>query len=205
MKKLDPATLATIEGAIRAIEKESSAEVVVDVRWCSGSYAHADHRFAAMVAFAALLFVLFAPPTFAPWLVPFAVGLSYVAALVLSRSSDSIRRLMTTRRERQAKTRKAAAAAFVERGVASTRSESGLLVLFSRLERRIEIVADHGVLDAVPVMEWNQMMASSGRAAAGIEELAATLQQLQSLLTRCLPVGANDVNELMDGVRVGKQ
>lgn len=205
MKKLDSATIATIEVAIRAIEKESSAEVVVDVRWYSGSYAHADHRFAAIIAFAALLFVLFAPPTFAPWLVPFAVGLSYAAALVLSRSSDLIRRLMTTRRERLANARMAAAAAFVERGVANTRRESGLLVLFSRLERRIEIVADRGVLDAVPVLEWNQLLAPSRREAAGIEELAATLQQLQSLLTRCLPVGADDVNELMDGVRMGKQ
>ncbi|MEO6259874.1 MAG: hypothetical protein ABIP63_05960 [Thermoanaerobaculia bacterium] len=205
MKKLDSATIATIEGAIRAIEKESSAEVVVDVRWCSGSYAHADHRFAAMVAFAALLFVLFAPPIFAPWLVPFAVGLSYAAALVLSRSSDSIRRLLTTRRERLANTRMAAAAAFVEYGVAKTRQGSGVLVLFSRLERRIEIIGDRGVLDAVPVLEWNQMMASSGRVAAGFEELAATLEQLQPLLTRCLPVGADDVNELLDGVRVGME
>ena len=137
--------------------------------------------------------------------VPFAVGLSYAAALVLSRTSDSIRRLLTTRHERLANTRRAAAAAFVERGVANTRQGSGVLVLFSRLERRIEIIGDRGVLDAVPALEWNQMMASSGRVAAGFEGLADTLQQLQPLLTRCLPVGADDVNELADGVRVGEE
>ncbi len=200
MSKVDPVTIASIEGIVRSIEERSSAEVVVEIRPCSGSYAHADQRFAAAAGFAALLFVLFVPFSFPPWLVPFAVGSSFAVGLLLSRSSSSIRRWMTTRREREANTRTAAAAAFVERGVANTHQESGVLVLLSLLERRIEIRADRGVLDAVPVLEWNQLMASAG--SGGLEELSTALQALQVLLVRCLPASAGDGNELPDAVQV---
>ena len=200
MNKVDPTAIASIERIVRSIEEHSSAEVVVEIRSCSGSYAHADQRFAAATGFAALLFVLFVPFSFAPWLVPFAVGLSFAVALLLSRSSSSIRRLTTTRREREASTRMAAAAAFFERGVANTRAESGVLVLLSLLERRIEILADRGVLDAVPVLEWNQLMALTG--GGGLEELTTALQALQVLLARCLPASAGNGNELPDAVSV---
>ena len=93
-----------------------------------------------------------------------------------------------------------AAATFVERGVANTSQESGVLVLLSLLERRIEIRADRGVLDAVPVLEWNQLMASAG--GGGLEELSTALQALQVLLARCLPARAGDANELPNAVSV---
>ena len=201
MKNVGSRTIAVVEGLIRAIEKDSSAEVVVELKWHSGSYAHADLRVAAIAGFGSLLFVLFAPLTFAPRVVPLLVGVSWATGWLLSRSSDSVRRLLTSRRERLANSRMAAAAAFVERGVANTRNETGLLVLFSRLERRIEIVADRGVLDVVPVLEWNQLMEAIGRDAT-LAELSTVLQQLRSLLARCLPAGAEDVNELPDVVRV---
>ena len=201
MKSTQPATIATLEGTIRAIEERSSAEVVVEVRAYSGSYAAVDQRLGMFSAFAALLFVLFAPLTFAPWLVPFFLALSYALGLLACRSSNWIRRHLTTRRERQSRTRIVAATTFVERGIVSTRQRSGVLVLLSRLERRMEIIADRGVLDAVPGLEWNQLMAAAGHD-SGLEELSILLGDLGSLLSRYLPRTADDVNELPDNVRM---
>jgi putative membrane protein len=201
MKKLDPAIAASLSDAVRAAEKSSSAELVVEVRPRSGSYAHAEGRFAAVISFGALLFVLFSPWTFEPEWVPVGVLFAYIFGVAVARSSDFVRRLMTTHRDRESRLRAAAAAAFVERGVGNTRRETGLLVYFSMLERRIELIADRGILNAVPNLEWNQVVAAARERGATVEDLAAVVIGLQAILARYLPAAADDVDELSNEVR----
>ena len=161
-RKLDPAVAASVTERIRSVESSSSAEVVVEVRARSGSYSHADARLAAMVAFIALLIVLFSPWTFEPIWVPPVVLAAYITGVMLSRVSATIGRAMTTRRDRDARVRTTAAAAFVERGVRNTSRETGLFIFLSLLERRMELIADRGVLDAVPVLVSNEVHFVSG-------------------------------------------
>ena len=187
---------------MRAIEATSSAEVVVEIRSRSGSYSHANARFGALGAFAVLLFILFSPWDFDPLWVPGLVLLAYSIAMFVSMKSDVVRRWMTSRRERDAKIRDHAAAAFVERGVANTEEETGVLVYLSLLERRIEIVADRRVLDAVPVLEWNQFLESARGKEGNEETLTDVLRPLQQLLARCLPARDGDRNELSNDIRV---
>lgn len=204
-KKFDPAIAASIADAVRAVEKTSSAELVVEVRARSGSYAHAEGRFAAVVAFLVLLFVLFSPWTFEPEWVPVGVLFAYVASVVIARNSDFIRRSMTTQRDRDSRLRMGASAAFVERGVANTRRETGLLVYFSILEQRIELIADRGILNAVPNLEWNQIVGAAREREATLEHLAAVVSGLQAILARYLPAAADDVDELPNEVRFVKE
>jgi len=198
--KIDPAFAASVTERIRAIESSSSAEVVVDVRARSGSYSHADARFAALLAFIALLIVLFSPWDFEPIWVPPVVLAAYIGGVMLSRVSGTIRRAMTTRGDRDARVRMAAAAAFVEHGVANTSRETGLLVFLSRLDRRMELIADRGVLDAVPVLAWNQLLEKAHNRTADGEALLEVLRELEPLLTRHLPVQAGDKDELSNDV-----
>lgn len=200
-KKLDPAIAASISDAVRAVEKSSSAELVVEVRARSGSYAHAEGRFAALGSFAALLFVLFSPWTFEPEWVPVGVLFAYITGVVVARSSDFIRRSATTRRDREWRVRTGAESAFVERGVANTRRKTGLLVYFSILEQRIELIADRGILDAVPNLEWNQIAGAARESGVTLEHLAAVVSGLQAIFERYLPAGADDADELSNEVR----
>jgi putative membrane protein len=200
-KKIDPAVAASVAEAVRSIEASSSAEVVVEVRAHSGSYAHADARFAALVSFATLLFVLFSVWTFDPAWVPLCVLAAYGAGLVASSFSNAIRRLMTTRHDRERKVRTMAAAAFVERGVANTQRETGLLIYLSLLERRIELIADRGVLDAVSVLEWNQVVETARTRKATTATLLEVMRALQPLLVRHLPVREGDRDELSNELR----
>jgi len=200
-RKLDPAIAASITDAVRAVEKSSSAELVVEVRPRSGSYAHAEGRFAAVVAFGALLFALFSPWEFDPEWVPVGVLFAYIFGVALARSSNFIRRLLTTHRDREARVRAAAATAFVEQGVGNTRHETGLLAYFSMLERRIELIADRGILNAVPNLEWNQVVASARERGATVEDLGAVIIGLQAILARYLPAAADDIDELPNEVR----
>ncbi|HEV8658098.1 MAG TPA: hypothetical protein VGS96_05680 [Thermoanaerobaculia bacterium] len=201
-RKIDPAVAASVSEAVRSVERSSSVELVVEVRPRSGSYAIADTHFAVLTAFATLVFVLFSPWTFAPEWVPVIVVVGYGIGQFTSAASNPIRRAMTRTRDREARVRTTAAASFVERGVGKTRRETGLLVYLSQLERRIELIADRGVLDAVPVLEWNQLAASIRTRKVRIEDLPDVLRALEPILVRHLPVAVGDVDELSDEVRV---
>ena len=175
--------------------------MVVEVRDRSGSYAHADARFGALVAFAVLVFVLFSPWVFAPVWIPADTLIAYGIGLLTSRSSHAIRRLMTTRRDRERKVHTTAASVFIDRGVAKTERSTGILLYLSLLERRIELIADRGVLDAVPVLEWNQLIASARARLATQQTLLDILRALQPMLQKYAPNRAGDRDELSNEVR----
>ena len=201
MKRIDERTSAALRAAIQSIETCSCAEVVVEVRARSGSYSHADARFAAIVAFAVLLVVLFSRWTFSPLWAPIDVATAYGAGLLISMNSNAVRRLMTTRRDRERKVHTNAGAAFMDHGIGNTQRETGVLLYLSLLERRIDLIADHGVLDAVPVLEWNQLLETTRMRRATLATLLEVIKQLEPMLSRHLPPRADDRDELPNELR----
>lgn len=200
-KQLDPATVTALSDAVRDLERQSCAEVVVEVHARSGSYAHADGRFAAVVAFAGLLLLLFSPWPFRPAWVAVDVAVLYAIGYFVSRSSNRLRRVMTTENERNRKVRTAATSVFFERGIGNLEKQTGLLLYLSILERRIEIVADHGVLKAVPHLEWNALVNGAGKQVANTDSLRALIRSLEPVLAQCLPSRPEDREELPDAPR----
>lgn len=193
---LDPATTAALTDAIRELERCSCAEVVVEIRARSGSYAHADARCASLVAFLALLVLLFSPWHFSAMWVAVDVAIAWMAGSFLARKSDAVRRLFATRNEQLAAARTFAAAAFHDRGVANTREETGVLIYLSLLERHVEVLADRGILAAVPALEWNRVVSQHQDATP--ESVVELVRELTPLLGGCLPVREGDVDELCD-------
>ena len=198
---IDEALRTALAGAIAQCERRSCAEVVVEVRSRSGSYAHADARFGAVVAFVALAVLLFSPWSFAPVWVLLDVAIGYVAGVFIARKSDALRRVMTTRNERLTAARTVAAAVFHERGIMHTARESGVLVFFSMLERHIELLADRGVLAVVPSLEWNRLAAAAREKHATPELLLRIIGEMTPLLELHLPVQEGDVDELCNDPR----
>lgn len=192
---------AALTDAVCEIEARSCAEVVVEVRSRSGSYAHAEARFAALVAFVALLFLLFSPWPFAAYWVAIDVAIVYAAGLFAARRSDGVRRLMTRESERRAQVRTMAAAVFHDRGVANTSGETGMLVYLSLLEKRLEILADRGVLLAVPALPWNQLVERAQDCPGTPQSLLDFIRPLAPLLGEYLPAREGDVDELANAPR----
>jgi putative membrane protein len=198
---VSPELTAALTDTVRDIEQHSCAEVVVEIRSRSGSYAHAEARFAATLAFLALVVLLFSPWPFGAFWVAIDVAVVYAIGLFVARRSDSIRRLMTREAERAAQVRTQAAAVFHERGVANTESETGMLVYLSLLERRLEILADRGVLTAVPPLPWNQLL-ERARGCPGTPPAALDfLRGLAPILGQYLPAREGDVDELANEPR----
>lgn len=196
MSRIDQSIIEQLTAAVRELEQRSCAEVVVEIRSRAGSYAHADARFASLLAFVGLLVLLFSPWAFRAGWVAVDVALLWVLGLFIARKNDRVRRFMTSERERVAQARQIASAVFHDRGVANTRAETGVLVFLSQLEGHIELLADRGVLQGVPSLEWNRVAALAHGRHATTATLLEVVRELTPLLGRCLPAQEGDVDEL---------
>ena len=185
---------------VREIENHTDAEIVIAVRARSGIYRHADYLCGALLAFAGLLFLLFAPFEFQHYWVAIDVVLLFALGAYISSRSNTLRRLFTTEEFRADAVRTGAAAMFYEAGIANTEAEMGVLIYLSLLERRLELIADRGVLKAAPPLEWNERVYELHRAGRipQLETLRREIRELGALLARYLPPTGENPNELPD-------
>lgn len=93
---------------------------------------------------------------------------------------------------------------FYEAGIANTNAEMGVLVYLSLLERRLELIADRGVLKAVPPLEWNHRLFELKEAGRNpdVQTLFKALRNLGELLAKHLPATGENPNELPDMPRI---
>lgn len=193
----ESAAARSIGEAVRELESRSAAELVVEIRARSGSYAHADARFAAFLALVSLAVLVYMPFTVPPVAVLLDPVAFYAVGLAIARRSESLRRLFTTRKERQQTVRTHAAALFHDRGVANTSGETGVVMFVSLLERRIEVLADRGVLLKVDANEWNAALAAlHAEQLLDPETVIAAIRRIGTILERDLPAGAVNEDEL---------
>src|SRR6266568_4706179 len=202
--KFDQASSDALAGAVRDIEKDTDAEIVIVVRGRSGNYRHADYLCGAIVALIGLIFVLLSPFEFHTYWVPVDVVLLFVAGAFLSSRSDTMRRLLTSKKFRAQAARNGSAAMFYEAGIANTHAENGLLIYLSLLEKRLEVIADRGILKAVEPLKWNHAvfhLREIGRHPKA-ETFIKGLRELGKLLAESLPPTGENPNELADGPRI---
>lgn len=185
---------------VHEIERGTDAEIVIVVRARSGLYRHADYLCGAILAFIGLLFLLFSPFEFEHYFVAIEVALLFGLGVFISSRSNAVRRLLTTKEYRADVVRAGAAAMFYEAGIANTDAEMGVLVYLSLLERRLELIADRGVLKAAPPLEWNECLYELHRAGRKphLETLQQALRNLGTLLAQALPPTGEYPNELPD-------
>lgn len=203
-RTFDADAARAIADAVREIESRSAAEVVVEIRTASGSYAHADARFAALLALLSLIAIVFLPITVPPIAVIVDPIIVYLGGIVIAQRSSALRRLFTSRKERNEAVRVQAAALFHDRGVADTSGETGILFFASILERRIEVLPDRGILRRLVPHDWNALITDlRTERSIDTDAVVAALRSLGQLLARDVPRGDDDVNELPDMPEIG--
>jgi putative membrane protein len=202
--KFDQAAGESLAQAVRDIEQKTDAEIVIVVRGRSGTYRHADYLCGAIIAFIGLVFVLISPFEFHTYWVPIDVAGLFVAGAFVCSRTDFIRRALTTKRTRSHAVRNGAAAMFYEAGIANTSAENGLLIYLSILERRLEVIADRGILKAVPALKWNNAVFELKQVAGNpdSENLIQAVREMGDLLAQYLPPTGENPNELPDGPRI---
>lgn len=196
--KFDQAACDSLGGCVKEIEQSTNAELVIVVRARSGRYANADYLFGALLAFTGLLFLLFSPYEFHQAWVAIDVVLLFLLGSFLSSRGNFIRRLLTSSKTRAGNVRTGAAATFYEAGIANTDQEMGVLIYLSLFERRLELIADRGVLKAVPALEWNEMQFELHEVGARpeVQSFTDTLRKFGEMLSAHLPATGENPDEL---------
>lgn len=193
---------AAAKATVEAIEDQTSAEVVIALRKCSGSYRAADYLFGAVLALATLVLILVLPGSFRMVAVPIDLVVAFVLGAWLSSKSATVRRLLTSPGQRREQVQAAAKVAFVDQGVSRTTGRWGILVYLSMLERDAEVVADVGLDLAAMGEEWPKAVAAIREAVGRMdfEGFRASALALGPLLGKAHPHRDDDVNELPDEV-----
>jgi putative membrane protein len=189
---------------ITEVERRTAGEIVVHVVSQSSSYAALRWGYATLLAYvgtqALVSFVReeYAALSVFSFIPLFAAAWSCLGARAL------ISRLIPAA-VKQAEVHRRAVEAFVENRVHRTRDASGVLILVSVLEQRVEILADEGIHQRVGVEGWRKHVEvlirkiRSGEAASGLVEAIARIGEE---LAAHFPPRPDDINELPNDVVV---
>jgi putative membrane protein len=197
----DEARKAATE-AVRAIETETAAEVVVVLERASAPYREATYFAGFIASLVVLILLLFSPWSFPLASFPVDVALGFGLGAVVGSRVDAVKRALSSAADRKRAVAHAARAAFVDRGITRTSGRTGVLVYVSMVERRVEVVADVGV----PVEAMGEAFTSAvarlsdAIARPDLDGFLAALRGLGPVLKQALPRAADDVNELPDEV-----
>lgn len=193
-----------VAAAITAIEKKTSAEIVVTMRPESASYRHADLTAGAVAALGYLCLFLYHPEPFDFTFFPLEqVGCFVLVALACSRL-PALRRLLAGRRAREKNVELAAKAMFVDRGISKTRARTGVLVYLSELERGVVVIPDVGLDPERLGEKYARAVAAlreAGRGGRGsLDAFVKALDEIGDALAAAYPVSDDDIDELPNEV-----
>lgn len=204
MAKFMTDAVEAFRAAIQAIEKQSSAEVVIAVRPRVRRWLVPNIAAGAVVMAAALAFMLFSDDTeFALWSIAVVPLLAALAGALLVEAIAPLERALVPAGVCAAIVHEAARAAFYELGVHRTKGRTGVLVFVAVRERRVELVGDLAIIERFGTAGLARHAAAVIAALpAGGEPVARALAALADEYGAALPRAADDVNELADVVHV---
>ncbi|MFC2085625.1 TPM domain-containing protein [Bacteroidota bacterium] len=212
---LSEAEIDRIRLCIERAELETSGEIVPVVIARSDEYEVVLWRAAAACAAAflvvSLLIYLFYQGWSFGWLysgIGVATGLvaSVLAGAALVTISSTAFRVVAGSKLTADRVRARAQRAFIEEGVFRTRHRTGVLILVSLWERRLEVLPDEGVSAVVKVDSWTEVL-DAARIELRRGDLARALESAVnacgSVLQRAgLVAAGDDSNELDDTIRI---
>jgi putative membrane protein len=189
-----------IRRAVAEAESRTRGEIVPMIVHASDPYAHL--HVAGGIAFAVTAFAIGAalwPKSHPSWFLIFEV-IGYIAGSLLFRI-DGIKRLFLTSREMDAKVFDRAVRAFYEHEIHKTKESTGILILASLLERRVQILADRGIHEKVGDQEWEK---AAERLTRALKEkrtgdgFCEAIAVCADVLARHFPAAGENPNELPD-------
>jgi putative membrane protein len=206
-KYLSPEDLERIDDAVQTAEKETSGEIVCLIQSTSYHYPMANVIGATALAL---------PPSLAAtpllggwlWLGPhnmwlflslFAVGFAVFYLLV-----DHVawlKRCFISRRELDEEVRESAVTGFFQHGLYRTQEATGVLLLISVFERKVWVLADHGIHSKIPQEQWQSVVDTVTRGFRNrhpAESICEAVRTIGRRLQTYFPVRSDDLNELQN-------
>jgi len=141
------------------------------------------------VSWLGLVVILLLPHPIHVYMVPVDVILLFIAGSWLC-AATRLRAWLTPRPRQRRQVKTAAHAAFFEEATHHAPDERGVLIYWSRLERRVEVLAGPAILRTIPMKEWNAAvfaLRGAVRQRDGGAAFLAALQPIGELLARHFP------------------
>ncbi|MFN3413597.1 MAG: TPM domain-containing protein [Thermoanaerobaculum sp.] len=198
--------------AVKAVEKESAAEVVPVVVGAAGQYPQAAWRAAALGALGGSVTASLVLKLVEVWglplefwiLTPPLIG----AALgwLLASTLPPVARVFLSQEEMATQVRERAEHAFLTEEVFATKGRTGMLILVALFERQVVVLGDRGIASRIPQERWQGIasaVAKGIRLGQPVHALVAGIQQCAQLLAEAgITVEPGDTNELADRLRL---
>ena len=189
---------SSIEEAVKKAEAKTSGEIVPVILEVSDNYPGATWRFGITCAlfFVALLYVYY---PYLDFLVYLLIEILLIFIGILLAQVSFLKRLFVSNAEKEEEVYQKAVEIFYERSLHSTRDRTGILILVSLLEHRVQILADIGINSVVPLQTWDHIaeeLIVSIRHKQLQEGMCQAITSCGDILATYFPVKADDINEL---------
>lgn len=218
MLKLTAENKEQISKAVTEAEKSTSGEIAVVVAKQSCDYAVYELTFAVIVGLISMILGLVYYSKIDKMIMDMiwsnstiittsVIGLgSFVIMIIFYFLANipMIDRLIIPKSIKDQKVHEKAQLSFLNYEVSKTKERTGILIFISKLERRVEILADIGIAEIYPNDSWQKQV---DRIIAGIkdkhfaDELAKVILDLGKVLVKNFPAHEVNINELPNKVR----
>jgi putative membrane protein len=189
--------------AVKTVESQTSAEVVIAVRKRAADYRAADYHFGLVLLGLVVLYMLVSPQVYAIEMIVAEGFGAFLIGTLLSANVAPVRRLLLRGKMLADNVQTAGHAAFYELGISRTSGRNGLLVFVSAFEKQALVVPDIGIDPSKLGADYTAALGSIQDAAKKMdfEAFVASVEKLGPVLGKAMPRSADDVNELPDEVQ----
>lgn len=188
-----------IEHAVQAVEKRTSGEIVPMVIDESYDYPRAEILGGGLLSLALGTTLSWAFFSSSVWAFLPVFAAAYFPFKWLIRAIPPLKRRLIHPDEIDAEVEEKALTSFLEEGLHQTRDATGVLILISLFEHRVQVLADRGINDKVPPHTWDEIVTTVTR---GIHEgrtcdaLCNAVERCGDLLVENFPARADGTDEL---------
>lgn len=202
MMQFTDAERERIKQAVQQAERGTKGEIVPMIVPASARYREAGYRTGLVLALLTLTVLLTVEVYWLPWgwhagnagWLLLAVVVSYGIGQWLG-MFPSIIRFVTSRERMAYKVNLRAEQAFYRHGLHKTKGRTGILILVSLLERRVQVLADKGINDRVPPGTWDGLVSGiidGIRTGHPTDAICDAIARCGSLLAQVSPAGSGD-------------
>ncbi len=198
---LSPDDRRRVRDAVALAESATSGEIFVVVAGQSDDYRFVPITWAAVVALALPLPLIWLTPM--PASVIFALQLAVFILLAILMSLPAVKPRVVPRSLQALRVRALAEQQFLAHGLHTTEARTGILIFVSLAERQAEIVADAGIAAKVEQATWDgamaDLVAAAGAGRLG-DGLLAAVAAAGAVLARHFPPYPHDRDEVANEV-----
>lgn len=196
-----------IEAAVKAAEEKTSGEIVPMLVDSSYEYPRADLIGGGSLALAVAALISWAVGHESIWwFLPIFIG-GFFIFQQLVRSWPGLKRKLISPDELTAEVKEKALVSFLEQELHHTRDRTGILILVSLFERRVQVLADSGINAKVSEDTWEeivQIITAGLKSDDACTAICCAVERCGELLTEYFPIKKDDTDELPNLIIEGK-